>query len=268
MELESDRIGNDANCTSGLPCGNSCQPVSNSCTTSLLPEVEAIADYITNPDNFKDYEQSAIAPRITLETIINPVFTDNGKRSDRATKLQDYTITEGSITGQFVGTHNSNDVLFDFKLVKGGDRWNLTYKYADGQLEPIDSALVATPDELALIQEFADPEIKYGVLRDVLLANNLFDSKDLNRKSASDLSALFDEAIAKTVTLQSEDGHTIQGTIFDVSYMQTGIPTDNVARSKNNDFIIGKEGYVSVRAAIACNLADLQDVDYRVIEIG
>lgn len=164
MELESDRIGNDANCISGLPCGNSCQPVSNSCTTSLLPETEAIADYITNPDNFKDYEQTAIAPRITLETIINPVFTDNGKRSDRATKLQDYTITEGSITGQFVGTHSSNDVLFDFKLVKGGDRWNLTYKYADGQLEPIDSILVSkSKNEFDRLKENDAKNCKKGV---------------------------------------------------------------------------------------------------------
>ena len=107
-----------------------------------------------------------------------------------------------------------------------------------------------------------------GVLRDVLLANNLFDSRDLNRKSVNDLSTLFDSAVAKTVTLQSEDGHTIQGTIFDVSYRQSGIPTDNVARSKNNDFIIGKEGYVSVRAAIAVNLDDLQDSDYRVVAIA
>ena len=82
------------------------------------------------------------------------------------------------------------------------------------------------------------------------------------------LSALFDTAIAKSVTLQSNSGHTIQGTIFDISCRQSGIPTDNVAQSKNNDFIIGKEGYISVRAAIACNLDDLQDVEYRVVAIA
>lgn len=221
---------------------------------------------------------------IILEAIINPTYTNDGERTDRATSLPKYEISKGSIAGQFIGTHNKEDVLFDFEAKKSGNDWTLAYGRASEQPTTADVAAIRerlranddldlskfTPssDELAMIQEFIVSPDNQGVLRDVLLANNLFDSRDLNRKSANDLSALFDDAIAKTVTLQPEKGHTIQGTIFDISYKQSGIPTDNVTRSKNNDFIIGKEGYVSVRAAIACNLSDLQDVDYRVIEIG
>lgn len=219
---------------------------------------------------------------IILEAIINPTYTNNGERTDRATSLPKYEIKDGSIAGQFIATHNKENVLFDFIANKSGKNWTLAYGRASEQPTTADIATIRqrlrtnddldsikfTPssDELAMLQEFIASD-NQGVLRDVLLANNLFDSKDLNRKSANDLSALFDSAVAKNVTLQSENGHTIQGTIFDVSYSQTRIPTDTVARSKNNDFIIGKEGYVSVRAAIACNLDDLQDTNYRVVEI-
>jgi hypothetical protein len=222
---------------------------------------------------------------IILEGIINPIFTDNGNRSDRATSLPKYEIKKSSITGQFIASQGKAEALFDFETAKEKGEWFLSYGYAQEEIETADIATISqrlrtndgldsskfTPssDELTLIQEFiGDSDSKYGVLRDVLLANNLFDSRDLNRKSAGDLSTLFDSAVAKTVTLQSKNGHTIQGTIFDVSYKQSGIPTDNVARSKNNDFIIGKEGYVSVRAAIAVNLDDLQDVEYKVVAIG
>ena len=221
---------------------------------------------------------------IIIEAIINPTYTNNGERTDRATSLPKYEIKKGSIAGQFIATSNKEDVLFDFEAKKSGKDWTLAYGRASEQPTTADIATIRqrlrandrldiskfepSSDELAMIQEFVVSPDNQGVLRDVLLANNLFDSRDLNRKSASDLSALFDSAVAKTVTLQSEDGHTIQGTIFDVSYKQSGIPTDNVARSKSNDFIIGKEGYVSVRVAIACNLDDLQDGEYRLIKIG
>jgi hypothetical protein len=235
----------------------------------------------------KDFPEKLNAAQvkvIILEAIINPVYTNNGERTDRATSLPKYEIKKGSIVGQFIGTRDKEDVLFDFEAKKSGKDWALSYGIADEQPVTADIATISqrlrtnddldtskfTPssDELAMLQEFVVSPDNHGVLRDVLLANNLFDSRDLNRKSANDLSALFDSAVAKTVTLQSEDGHTIQGTIFDVFYRRSGIPTDNVARSKNNDFIIGKEGYVSVRAAIACNLADLQDTTYQVVEIG
>ena len=221
---------------------------------------------------------------IILEAIINPIFTDNGSRVDRATSLPKYEIKKSGITGQFIASQGKAEALFDFDVTKSGGKWNLRYGYAEEEIKTADIALIRkrlnvndgldlsklapSSDELAMIQEFIASPDNHGVLRDILLSNNLFDSKDLNRKSASDLSALFDTAIAKSVTLQSNNGHTIQGTIFDISYQQSGIPTDNVARSKNNDFIIGKEGYISVRAAIACNLDDLQDVEYRVVAIA
>lgn len=237
---------------------------------------------IPDVSKFPDKLNAAQVKVVILEGIINPIFTDNGNRSDRATSLPKYEIKKSGITGQFIASQGKSEALFDFETAKEKGEWFLSYGYAQEEIETADIATIRqrlrtnddldsikfTPssDELAMLQEFIASD-NQGVLRDVLLANNLFDSKDLNRKSANDLSALFDSAVAKNVTLQSENGHTIQGTIFDVSYSQTRIPTDTVARSKNNDFIIGKEGYVSVRAAIACNLDDLQDTNYRVVEI-
>lgn len=239
-----------------------------------------------NIPELKDFPEKLNAAQtkvIILEAIINPTYTNNGERTDRATSLPKYKINKGSIAGQFIATHNKEDVLFDFVADKSGKNWTLAYGRASEQPTTADIATIRdrlrtnddldsskfTPsgDELAMLQEFIASD-NQGVLRDVLLANNLFDSRDLNRKSANDLSALFDSAVAKTVTLQADNGHTIQGTIFDVSYRQSGIPTDNVVRSKNNDFIIGKEGYVSVRAAIAVNLEDLQNVEYHVVAIA
>jgi hypothetical protein len=239
---------------------------------------------IPDVSKFPEKLNAAQVKVIILEGIINPIFTDNGNRSDRATSLPKYEIKKSGITGQFIASQGKSEALFDFETAKSQGEWFLTYGYAQEEIATADIATISqrlrtnddldsskfTPssDELAMIQEFIVSPDNQGVLRDVLLANNLFDSRDLNRKSANDLSALFDSAVAKTVTLQSDSGQTIQGTIFDISYKQSGIPTDNVARSKNNDFIIGKEGYVSVRAAIAVNLDDLQDVEYKVVAIG
>ena len=59
----------------------------------------------------------------------------------------------------------------------------------------------------------------------------------------------------------SNSDRSIQGAIFDVAYNRTGIPADKITRSKNNDFIVTKEGYISVVAAIACEANDLADFD-------
>ena len=221
---------------------------------------------------------------IILESVINPIFTDNGNRSDRATSLPKYEITKKGITGQFIATQDKNDVLYDFEVTKSGGQWELAYGYADEEIKTADIALIRkrlnvndgldlskfapSSDEVALIQEFIVSGDRYGVLRDILLANNLFDSQKADRQSANNLSVLFDSVLGQSVTLQADNGHTIKGTIFDAVYKQTGIPADAIAQSKNNDFIIGKEGYISVRAAIACNLDDLQDVEYRVVAIA
>ena len=51
---------------------------------------------------------------IILETIINPIYTNDGGRGDRATSIPKYKIEKNSIVGQFIATNDNQDALFDF----------------------------------------------------------------------------------------------------------------------------------------------------------
>lgn len=71
---------------------------------------------------------------IILETIINPIYTDNGSRADRATSLPKYKIEANSIVGQFIATQDDQDVLFDFVATKTGGKWDLQYYFSEDKL--------------------------------------------------------------------------------------------------------------------------------------
>jgi hypothetical protein len=68
---------------------------------------------------------------LILNGIINPIYTNNGAREDRANEIRSYTIEPNYIFGVFVAVQNFKEYLFDFELTrkKEGDDWQLTYDY-------------------------------------------------------------------------------------------------------------------------------------------
>ena len=89
---------------------------------------------------------------IILEAIINPIYTNNGKRTDRATSISKYKIDGDSIVGQFIGTQNDRDVLFDFETTKTSGQWSLTYGYSKSIME---DKRKYTPEEIKQFEAFS-----------------------------------------------------------------------------------------------------------------
>lgn len=246
----------------------------------LIPQVSDIANKLN----------VAQVKTLILDGIINPIYTDNGQRPDRATSIPVYKIEKQSITGQFIATQNKKDVLFDFDANKSGDKWELGYGYALEQPQPTDilsikrrlDALVTDvscdrPDLMANNYEMSllikldgyDPNSRYGVLRQVLVADNLYDRQGVSRKSSQDVMRLFDEiengAIA---TLKDRAGKVISGKIIDASYVIEQKLHQSAARSKNNDFVARTEGCIALYISVACNIDDLSGSSFDFVEIG
>ena len=51
---------------------------------------------------------------IILETIINPIYTNDGERGDRATSISKHKIEKDSIVGQFIATNDNQNVFNRF----------------------------------------------------------------------------------------------------------------------------------------------------------
>lgn len=218
---------------------------------------------------------------IILETIINPIYTNDGERGDRATSISKYKIEKNSIVGQFIATNDNQDALFDFEAKKTGSEWDLTYGYADEQIKTADFADIRdrlktalnsktlhdpNNDELRLINENAPPFEDYVVLRNITIATNLFLANG-DRQSAADIDTLFKSSVGSKVALRGNQGHIIEGVIFDSAFAKSAAPSDPKMRSHNNDFVINKEGFVSLKASIVCDRDILQDDDYNFVSL-